>query len=113
MQLQVLFYEDPEPIKGMQAKLPAYADRFPQWSEHTNAMHQFAIWTSLEAEGLGANLQHYNPLVDQRASEEWDIPLEWTLKAQLVFGGLPEGTREKLQPKDKQPLEKRLLIRGA
>ncbi len=37
----VLFYEDPAVVAGLQQKLPLYADRFPQWSEHTNAMHQF------------------------------------------------------------------------
>lgn len=76
-------------------------------------MHQFAAWTALEAEGLGANLQHYNPLPDQKASEIWGIPLEWSLKAQLVFGGLQEGAREKLPAKDSQKIAGgRLFVHG-
>jgi len=109
---QALFYEDPNPIKELQSKFPNYADKFPQWSEHTSAMHQYALWTALEAEGFGANLQHYNPLPDQRAAAQWNIPLEWSLKAQLVFGGEAEGARQGLQPRSEQPIEERLFIHG-
>ncbi|KAF2163330.1 hypothetical protein M409DRAFT_26367 [Zasmidium cellare ATCC 36951] len=108
----ILFYEDPEPIKTLQSKFPNYADKFPQWSEHTSAMHQFTLWTALEAEGLGANLQHYNPLPDQKAADTWNIPLEWSLKAQLVFGEPAEGAREKLADKASEPVEKRALFFG-
>ncbi|EXL70803.1 hypothetical protein FOPG_13423 [Fusarium oxysporum f. sp. conglutinans race 2 54008] len=55
----VLFYEDPKVISELQVKFAIYADRFPLWSEHT----------TLEARGFGANLQHYNPLPDERAAE--------------------------------------------
>lgn len=50
-------------------------------------MLQLAIWTALEAEGLGANLQHYSPLIDAKVAETWKIPPTWKLNAQLVFGG--------------------------
>ncbi|KAK4561344.1 putative nitroreductase [Recurvomyces mirabilis] len=108
-----LFYEAPEPVKKLQTNFPQYADKFPQWSEHTSAMHQYAMWVALEAEGFGCNLQHYNPLPDQKASAEWNIPLEWSLKAQLVFGGVADGAREGLQAKEQQPLEERLFVHGA
>lgn len=74
----------------MQDRFAAYADKFPIWATQSDAMHQFTIWTALEAEGLGANLQHYNPLIDQKVSEEWGIDKDWELNAQLVFGK-PEG----------------------
>ncbi|KAI6889490.1 Nitroreductase [Hortaea werneckii] len=109
----ILFYEDPEPIKALQTKLPTYADKFPTWSEHTSAMHQYMLWTALEAEGFGCNLQHYNPLPDQKASAEWNIPLEWSLKAQLVFGGVEKGAREALKVKDEVPMAERLFVHGA
>lgn len=107
----MLFYEDPKPVHALQEKLPRYADKFPQWSEHTNAMHQFMLWTAFEAEGFGCNLQHYNPLPDQQASEIWNIPLAWSLKAQLVFGAPAEGA----SPGEKtfEPIEDRLFIHGA
>lgn len=75
-------------------------------------MHQYVLWTALEAEGLGCNLQHYNPLPDQKASEIWGIPLEWSLKSQLVFGAPAEGAREKLAEKSVEPIEKRAMFFG-
>ena len=93
--------------------MPLYADKFPQWSEHTSAMHQYALWVALETEGLGCNLQHYNPLPNKKASEVWKIPEDWDLKAQLVFGTPAEGAREGLAEKTQQPLEERLLTFGA
>ncbi|OCL09775.1 Nitroreductase [Glonium stellatum] len=83
----ILFFEDPAPVAALQQKFPLYADHFPVWSQHTSAMHQFCLWVALEAEGFGANLQHYNPVIDRKAQEHWNVPLEWSLKAQLVFGG--------------------------
>jgi predicted oxidoreductase (fatty acid repression mutant protein) len=78
-------------------------------SEHTSAMHQFAAWTALEAEGFGANLQHYNPLVDQKIQNEWDVPQQWKLRAQLVFGGRAGEAGEKKF----KPLEERVFVHGA
>ncbi|KAI9673029.1 MAG: hypothetical protein M1817_003193 [Caeruleum heppii] len=104
----VLFFEDPEPTKQLQSTFPTYADKFPQWSDHTSAIHQYIIWTALEAEGLGANLQHYNPLIDEKVKSEWKIPQEWSLVAQMVFGK-PEGP-----PGDKtfKPIEERFFMHG-
>ncbi|KAJ5504584.1 hypothetical protein N7463_007458 [Penicillium fimorum] len=59
-------------------------------------MHQYAMWAALEAEGLEANIQHYNPIADQQAAATWDFPQSWRLKAQLVFGGYEGGARESL-----------------
>ena len=91
----VLFFEDQEVVAGLQANFPSYADNFPIWSEHSTAIAQFATWTALSIEGLGASLQHYNPIVDQQVHAQWNIPATWTLRAQLVFGSV-EG-----EPKDK------------
>ena len=49
-------------------------------------MHQYVLWTALEAEGLGVNLQHYNPPIDKRIESDYDVPETWSLKAQMVFG---------------------------
>ncbi|KAA8572126.1 hypothetical protein EYC84_002044 [Monilinia fructicola] len=54
--------------------------------QKSDAITQYAIWVALEAEGLGANLQHYNPLIDAKVAAEWNIPADWELNAQLVFG---------------------------
>ncbi|KAK4227066.1 Nitroreductase-like protein [Podospora fimiseda] len=105
----VLFFEDWTVVEGMQEKFAIYADRFGPWAGHSDAMLQFAIWTALEAEGLGANLQHYNPLVDAKVQEEWKVPASWKLQAQLVFGGKIGEAGEK----SFGPLEEKLKVFGA
>ncbi|CAG8977523.1 hypothetical protein HYALB_00008703 [Hymenoscyphus albidus] len=82
----VLFFEARSAIQEMQNKYALYADRFPPWATQSDGMHQFTIWTALEAEGLGANLQHYNPLIDEKVAAQWGIDADWVLNAQLVFG---------------------------
>ena len=91
----VLFYEDQSVIEGLQAQFPAYADNFPVWADHADAMHQYAIWTTLAAADIGANLQHYNPLIDAEVAKTWDIPAQWQLRAELVFGGIAAPAGEK------------------
>ncbi|KAK4989094.1 putative nitroreductase [Elasticomyces elasticus] len=108
----ILFFEDPNPTKELQCKFPTYAHHFPTWSEHTSAMHQYMLWTALEAEGCGCNLQHYHPIVDQKVKGHWNINMEWNLRVQLVFGGVPEGARDKLPEKTNLPLEERMIIHG-
>ena len=46
----------------------------------------FAIWTMLEDMGLGASLQHYNPLIDDEVRRTWNLPGDWMLIAQMPFG---------------------------
>lgn len=82
----ILFYEDQSVVKSMQEKFPLYSDSFPNYSEHTNAMHQFVIWTALAELGLGASLQHYSPLVEKNASDVFGLPSNWKLIAQMPFG---------------------------
>jgi predicted oxidoreductase (fatty acid repression mutant protein) len=70
----------------MQAKFPRYAATLPTWANHSDGMAQHIAWTALEAEGLGASLQHYNPLIDTMVQETWNVPKDWELSAQLVIG---------------------------
>ncbi|KAI0764386.1 Nitroreductase [Trametes elegans] len=82
----VLFFEDQSAVKDLQTKFPLYQDRFPTWSEHASGILQYIVWTALEAEGLGASLQHYNPLISAQVLSTWKLPTTWTLVAQLPFG---------------------------
>ncbi|XXQ67235.1 nitroreductase family protein [Neisseriaceae bacterium B1] len=91
----VLFFEDQNVIQGLQQNIPAYAAQFPVWADHANAMMQYAIWTTLTAANVGANLQHYNPVIDAEVAKAWNIPANWTLRAQLVFGGIEQAGGEK------------------
>lgn len=82
----VLYFEDTAVVKNLQEAFPSYAENFPIWSQHTSAMHQFAIWTMLEDAGLGASLQHYNPLIDEEVRRTWNLPGSWMLIAEMPFG---------------------------
>lgn len=101
----ILFYEDMEVIEGLQKAFPSYKDNFPVWSQQTSAMHQFTIWTMLEDAGLGASLQHYNPLVDERVRSEWNINPNWKLIAEMPFGTPTKEPGEK----EFKPLQERIL----
>ncbi|KAF7538889.1 hypothetical protein G7Z17_g12548 [Cylindrodendrum hubeiense] len=105
----VLFFADQTVVEDFQAKFAPYADKFPHWAAQSAAIQQFITWTGLEAEGLGANLQHYNPLIDAKVAETWKIPATWKLDAQLVFGGKTGEAGEKTF----QPLEERVKVFGA
>ena len=87
----VLFYEDQDVVKSLQEQFALYADNFPVWSEHSSAIAQFAVWTALSEQNIGASLQHYNPIVDAEIAEVFDIPANWKLRAQLVFGSIEEA----------------------
>ena len=102
----VLFFEDQDIVKRLQEQFPLYEDNFPTFSEHTNAMHQFAVWTMLEDAGLGASLQHYNPLIDQAVATEWGLPSSWKLAAQMPFGSPEDTPQEKVHA----PLDERLRV---
>ncbi|MPW43101.1 nitroreductase family protein [Acinetobacter guerrae] len=90
-----LFYEDEAVIKGLQEQFALYADNFPVWSEHSTAIAQFAAWTALAEHNVGASLQHYNPIVDDEVAETFDIPHNWKLRAQLVFGSIEAEAGDK------------------
>ncbi|MEM5608173.1 nitroreductase family protein [Bacillus toyonensis] len=100
----VLFFEDEAIVKSLQEKFVAYAENFPIWSHQASGMHQLVVWTGLEAEGLGASLQHYNPLIDDEVKQEWNVPANWKLIAQMPFGNPTAAPGEK----EFQPLEERV-----
>lgn len=82
----ILFFEDSKVVESLQQQFAAYSDNFPVWSQQSSGMLQYVIWTSLEIEGFGATLQHYNPLIDDGVKKEWNIPESWKLLAQMPFG---------------------------
>ena len=91
----VLFFEDQEVIKSLQEKFPLYAENFPAWSEQGSGIVTVNAWTALAEEGIGANLQHYNPVIDHSVAKEWTIPDHWKLRSQLVFGSIEAEAGEK------------------
>ena len=98
----ILFFEDHDVVKGLQEQFPAYAENFPIWSEQSTGIASFAVWNALAEAGVGANIQHYNPVIDEKVAAEWDIPANLVLRAQMPFG-------EKLQ--EAAPIERTSRVR--
>lgn len=105
----LLFFEDASVVRRMQAEEPLYREMFPTWAQHTNAMHQLAAWVALSELGLGASLQHYNPLIDAEVRHAWSLPADWQLVAQLPFG-LPTASPEPRAAAE--DVSKRVLVMG-
>lgn len=91
----VLFFEDMDTVAGLQEQFPSYAENFPIWAEHSTAIAQFSVWSALHTDGVGASLQHYNPIVDEQVHAEWEVPAHWKLRAQLVFGSVEAEAGDK------------------
>jgi len=102
----ILFFEDQETIENLQSQFPTYKDNFPVWSDQASGMHQWVIWAMLKENGLGASLQHYNPLIDEDVKNTWNLNPKWKLVAQMPFGTPVD------EPGEKQfnPLEDRILV---
>ncbi|UQS84508.1 nitroreductase family protein [Apilactobacillus apisilvae] len=92
----VLYFTDMDVVHGLEEKFPAYADNFYDWSEQSQGNAQYAVWTSLAENGIGANLQHYNPLIDEDVAKEFDIPASWKLRGEMDFGSIeaPAGDKD-------------------
>ena len=86
----VLFYDDTDVTKQLQKNFPTYAANFPGFARDAAGMLQLAVWTALAEKGLGASLQHYNPLIDEAVRKEWDLPASWLLRAQMPFGSIEQ-----------------------
>jgi predicted oxidoreductase (fatty acid repression mutant protein) len=102
----VLFYNNTDTIDQFSNKFQLYKDNLPVWAEQENGMLQSNIWMLLEEAGLGASLQHYNPIIDEKVRETWNIPNSWRLIAQMPFG-VPNKQPEK---KEFAPIENRIKI---
>jgi hypothetical protein len=101
-----LFFEDQAVVKNLQENFALYAENFPVWSNQSSGILQFVVWTALSEAGLGASLQHYNPLIDDKVKEAWSIPQEWKLIAQMPFGKTVTPAGEK----QFQPVEDRVKV---
>lgn len=102
----VLYFTDTNITKGLQEKFPLYADNFPLWALQENGMVQYAVWVALAENGIGATLQHYNPLIDEEVKKRWGIAKSWNLLGQMPFGGIVEAA----QPRDLANLSEKLKV---
>ncbi len=91
----VLFFTDTDVVKMYEEQIPLYAENFYDWSEQGHGMAEYATWLALTEAGLGASLQHYNPLIDEAVAAAFDIPDNWRLRAQMPFGSIEAAASEK------------------
>ena len=103
----ILYFDDTVATRALQEKFPAYKDHFPIWAQQANGMLQFGIWSALAEMGVGASLQHYNPLIDEQVKKEFNLPPTWQLIAQMPFGKSIAPDTEKTY----LPLAERLWIK--
>lgn len=102
----ILFFEDMSVVEILQKKYPLYAEKYSDWAHQANAMLQYALWTGFEAMGLGASIQHYNPIIDEMVREQWGAQPSWQLITEMVVGNpiAPAGEKTFL------PIEERLYF---
>lgn len=91
----VLFFQDTDVIKESEQKFAPYAANFAPWAEQSSGSAQISTWAAFALENIGANLQHYNELISEQVAKEFNVPANWKLSAQLVFGAKISGPLEK------------------
>lgn len=102
----ILYYIDTAVVTGLQEQFALYADNFPVWAEQENGMFQLVTWTALTEIGLGASVQHYNPIVDAAAQEAFNVPSTWKLVAQMPFG----KAIDEVAPKELAPAADKVIV---
>lgn len=102
----VLYFIDTSVVNAMAKRFPRYAENFPLWANHANGMLQFNIWTGLRTLGVGANIQHYNPVIDDAVKALFHAPDSWKLIAQMPFGSI----EAEAPAKDREDITRRVWI---
>lgn len=102
----ILYFYDSEIVKSMQGTFPLYAANFPNWAQQASAMLQISVWSGLRELGIGASLQHYNPVIDEKIRQLFKVPDRYQLVAQMPFGGIGQEPGAK----EKEEIDKRVQI---
>lgn len=102
----VLFFYDSETVEKMKKEFSLYEKQFEPWAYQSNGMLQLSIWDTLCEMGLGANLQHYNPVIDKRVKEMFDVDDNYVLLAEMVYGNILSD----VDKKEKEDINKRFKI---
>jgi len=94
----ILYFTETKTVTEFENNFPLYAANFQDWSEQAQGNAQYAVWTALAENGIGANLQHYNPLIDDDVRAAFNIPASWRLRAEMDFGSIetPAGDKDHL-----------------
>ena len=99
----VLYFTETATVKKLEKDFPLYADNFADWAEQGIGGAQQAVWEVLAANGLGASLQHYNPLIDDAIRQQFDLPESWRLRAEMPFQNCIRFSRRRQEDQDTVP----------
>lgn len=91
----ILYFSDQPTIEKDMAQFTLYKDNFRDWSEQGLGGAEINVWTALANVGLGASLQHYNPLIDDQIKQAFEVPDGWILRAQMPFGSIEAPADDK------------------
>lgn len=105
----ILYFVDKSIITKQKQQMPLYAENFMNWAFQSSAILQFMIWSALAEQNIGASLQHYNPLIDKMVTEEYQLPSEWELVAQMPFGGINSIPK----PHQFENIDDKIIIKAA
>ena len=84
----ILLFRDLDAVEQMKKDYATYADEMDGWSWQDLGIAMVNIWNSLAEINVGANIQHYNPLIDDEVKATWGVPDSYQLVGQMVFGGI-------------------------
>jgi predicted oxidoreductase (fatty acid repression mutant protein) len=89
----VLFFIDDAEVEKYAKDI---SEKFYGWANESAGMAQINVWNGLSSLGLGASLQHYNPIIDDKTKIAFDIPESWKLISQMPFGDITEAPGAKV-----------------
>ncbi|KAL7928416.1 Nitroreductase-like protein [Trichoderma chlorosporum] len=106
----VVFWDSNDAIKAAGEQHKSGAHMFPQFADHSTGMAQILVWTALELEGLGANLQHMQaiPPAEAAIKKYLGVPADYVLKAHINYGDLAQPHPEAVP--GKLPLSETLKV---
>jgi predicted oxidoreductase (fatty acid repression mutant protein) len=105
----VLFFSETAIVDGWGNQMPPYAEAFKVWDGHASGMLHYNVWTALELEGHGANLQHVAegaPAIQEGIKKLLGLPETWHNTALLTFGVPGADPQEKTFA----PIEERVKV---
>lgn len=98
----ILYFTDTAIVHQLENDYPSYAANFANWAEQGLGGAQQAVWTALAEQGIGASLQHYNPLIDDAIHQAFNLPADWQLRAEMPFGSIEAPAGEKAHLDDEE-----------
>jgi predicted oxidoreductase (fatty acid repression mutant protein) len=91
----ILYFTDSSIVKQYERQHPSFASNFRDWSEQAQGNANYAVWLALHDNGIGASLQHYNPVIDDAVRKAYGTPEHWVLRAQMPFGSIESSAGDK------------------